>query len=59
MVGFEKQTNDLGELTPVTDVVTMKTSAKTNNSTKSDEELVLIIPLGLSLFWDFSHFKLT
>ena len=50
MVGFEKQTDDLGELTLVTDVVTMKTSAKTNNSTKSDEELVLNIPLGLSLF---------
>ena len=59
MVGFEKQTDDLGELTLVTDVLTMKKSSKTNNSTKSDEELVLNIPLGLSLFWDFSHFKLT
>ena len=50
MVGFEKRTDDLEELTLVTDIVTMKTSSKTNNSTKSVKELVLNILLGLSAF---------
>ena len=53
IVGFEKQTNDLRELKIVTDVVTMKTSSKTNPISKSDGELFLNIQLGLSATWDF------
>ena len=58
MIGFEKQTNDLGELKLVTDAVTKKASSKTNNFSKSDEELILNILLGLSAFWDSSEFKI-
>ena len=55
IVAFEKQTNDLEGVKLVTDVVTMKASSKTNKITKSDEELILNILLGLSAFWVFSN----